>query len=166
MPSKRLLVAFAIGLVAVVAMVFGILYKQRGAHIRLEGNIQKVRTAAMDDYSSVAVIDFRFANPADYPFWVRRVDVSIVDADGNQYDGVTVSEVDAKRLFEFYKPLGQKFNHSLLMNDKVPPRSAEDRMVAARFAVPERILAGRKSLTIRIEEVDGPVANLSQAQAQ
>lgn len=166
MPSKGMLIAFAAGLVAVVAMISGIMYKQRGAHIRLEGNIQKVRTAGMDDYSSVAVIDFRFANPADYPFWVRRVDVSIVDADGNRYDGVTVSEVDAKRLFEFYKPLGQKFNDSLLMNDKIAPRSTEDRMIAARFAVPERILAGRKGLTIRIEEVDGPVANLSQGQTQ
>ena len=157
-----MLIAFAAGLVAVVAMVFGILYMQRGAHIRLEGHIQKVRTAAMDDYSSVAVVDFRFANPADYPFVVRRVDVSIVDADGNQYDGATVSEVDAKRLFEFYKPLGQKFNDSLLMNDRISPRTTEDRMVAARFAVPERILQGRRSLSIRIEEVDGPVANLAQ----
>jgi hypothetical protein len=160
--NKGLLIAFGAGLAVVVAMVFALVYVQRGAHIRLDGGIQQVRLAGMDDYSSVAVIDFRFHNPADYPFVVRRVDVSIVDADGHTYDGATVSEVDAKRLFEHYKPLGQKFNDSLLMNDKIAPRTTEDRMIAARFAVPERILEGRRSLTIRIEEVDGPIAEISE----
>ncbi|HWQ55795.1 MAG TPA: hypothetical protein VN442_19060 [Bryobacteraceae bacterium] len=162
MPSKGLLIAFGAGLAAVVLMVLATFYIQRGAHIRLEGEIKKVRTAGMDEYSSVAVVDFRFANPADYPFVVRRVDVRIEDAQGNVYDGVPVSEVDAKRLFEFYKPLGQKFNDTLLMNDKIAPRTTQDRMIAARFAIPEQILQGRRSLTIQVEEVDGPMARISE----
>ncbi len=162
MPSKGLLYAFAAGLAAVVIMAAAILYIQRGAHIRLDGEIKQVRTAAMDDYSSVMVVDFRFFNPADYAFVVRRVDVSIVDADGHVYDGASISEVDALRLFEYYKALGQKFNDTLLMDDKIAPRSTQDRMIAARFAVPERILEGRRSVTVRVEEVDGAVAEFSQ----
>lgn len=162
MPSKGLLYAFAAGLAAVVIMAAAILYIQRGAHIRLDGEIKQVRTAAMDDYSSVMVVDFRFSNPADYPFVVRRVDVSIVDADGHVYDGASISEVDAVRLFEYYKALGQKFNDTLLMDDQIAPRSTQDRMIAARFAVPERILEGRRSVTVRVEEVDGAVAEFSQ----
>jgi hypothetical protein len=159
MLSRGMLLAYVAGVVAVGAMVFGFLYLHRGAHIRLDGDIQQVRTVGMDEYSSVAVIDFRFFNPADYPFVVRRVDVSIECADGHTYDGVTVSEVDAHRLFQYYKPLGQRFNDSLLMDHQIAPRTGEDRMIASRFAVPERILQGRRSLTIRIEEVDGPVAH-------
>ena len=114
----------------------------------------------MDEYSSVAVVDFRFVNPSSYPFIVRKVEVRMTGSDGNPYEGATVSEVDAKRLFEYRKDLGQKFNDSLLMRDKVPPQGSEDRMIAARFEVPEPILAGRKSLTVRIEDVDGPSSEL------
>lgn len=160
MPSKNLLIAFGIGLALIAVVVTVVFYMQRGAHIELQGAILKVRTAAMDEHSSVAVADFRFANPADYPFVVRRVDVSIVGADGQVYEGSPVSEVDAKRLFEYYKLLGQKFNESLLMRDKIAPRTSQDRMIAARFEIPESQLDARRSLTIRIEDVDGPVSEL------
>jgi hypothetical protein len=160
MPTRRLLIAFGIGVAAVAIVVGAVLYMQRGAHIELKGSIKKVRTAAMDDYSSVAVVDFRFVNPANYPFVVRSVEVSMVGADGNTYQGSPVSEVDAKRLFEYYKALGQKYNDSLLTRDKIGARQAEDRMIAARFEIRESQLAARKNLTIRIEDVDGPVSEL------
>jgi hypothetical protein len=164
MPTKRLLIGFGVGVVAVLIIVAAVLYMQRGAHIELKGSIQKVRTAAMDENSSVAIVDFRFANPADYPFVVRRVDVSIVGADGKTYEGSPVSEVDANRLFEYYKSLGQKYNNSLLMRDKVAPRTSEDRMIAARFEIPEKLLQARKNLKIRIEDVDGPSSEVLENQ--
>jgi hypothetical protein len=162
MPTRRLLVAFGIGVAAVAIAIGIVVYLQRGAHIELKGSIQKVRTAAMDEYSSVAVVDFRFANPSDYPFVVRRVEVKMTTAEGHTYDGAIVSEVDARRLFEYRKDLGQKFNDSLLMSDKIAPRTSEDRMIAARFEVPEPVLQGRKNLTIRIEEIDGPSSELAE----
>jgi hypothetical protein len=164
MPTRRLLIGFGIGVVAVAIAVAAVLYMQRGARIELKGSIQKVRTAAMDENSSVAIVDFRFANPADYPFVVRSVDVSIVGADGKTYEGSPVSEVDANRLFEYYKSLGQKYNNSLLMRDKVAPRTSEDRMIAARFEIPEKLLQARKNLKIRIEDVDGPSSEVLENQ--
>src|SRR5689334_25167166 len=160
MPSKRLLIAFGVGVGVIILGVLGVLWATRGAHIELKGSIKKVRTAAMDENSSVLVADFRFVNPADYPFIVRTVDVTVVGADGKTYEGSAVSEVDAKRLFQFYPALGQKFNDSLLMRDKIAPHQSEDRMIAARFEMPESILGGRRQLTIRIEDVDGPVSEL------
>ena len=53
-------VALGVGLVVVLCAVAGTLYMQRGAHVELNGSILKVRTQAMDESSSVAVIDFRF----------------------------------------------------------------------------------------------------------
>ncbi|MFB3826782.1 MAG: hypothetical protein ACE15B_08430 [Bryobacteraceae bacterium] len=162
MPGKRFWAALGIGVVVVFAVVAAVVYRQRGAHVELKGSIVKVRTAALDENSSIAVVDFRFVNPADYAFVVRTVEVSITGADGNAYQGMVVSEMDAKRLFEYYKLLGQKYNDSLLMRDKIPPHQSEDRMIAARFELSQALLDARRNLTIRIEDVDGPVSELRE----
>ncbi|HZT30101.1 MAG TPA: hypothetical protein VFA33_09475 [Bryobacteraceae bacterium] len=158
--DKQLATTFGIGVGVVVVAVCAILYIQRGSHIELKGSILKVRTQALDENNSVAVVDFRFANPSDFPFVVRSVTVSVEGAGGQVYQGADVSEVDAKRLFQYYPLLGQKFNDSLLMRDRIPPRHTEDRMIAARFEIPVKQLDARKSLSIRIEDVDGPVSEL------
>jgi len=155
-------VALVVGLLVVAAGVGGVLYMQRGAHIDLKGSVLKVRTQAMDEKSSVAIIDFRFVNPADYPFVVKEVIVSIEDKDGKTWEGQPVSELDARRLFEYYPQLGQKFNESLMMRDKIMGRQSMDRMIATRFEVPEATVESRKKLTIRIVDVDGPVAELRE----
>jgi len=155
-------VALVVGLLVVAAGVGSVLYMLRGEHIDLKGSVLKVRTQAMDEKSSVAIIDFRFVNPADYPFVVKEVIVSIEDKDGKTWEGQPVSELDARRLFEYYPQLGQKFNESLMMRDKIMGRQSMDRMIATRFEVPEATVESRKKLTIRIVDVDGPVAELRE----
>ena len=158
--SKQFVLTFGIGLVVIVIAVVGILYVQRGSHIELKGSILKVRTLGVDDNSSLAVVDFRFANSADYPFVVRTVDVTATGAEGQAYTSSPVPEVDAKRIFEYYTILGQKFNTSLITRDKIQGRHTEDRMIVARFEIPVAKLDARKNLKIRIEDVDGPVSEL------
>ena len=160
--NKRLAITFGVGVVAIAIAILAILYMQRGAHIELKGAILKIRTAPMDANSSVGVIDFRFDNPANYPFVVRTVDVIVEDKQGNRYLGSPVPEVDAKRLFEFYPLLGQKYHDSLLSRDKIKPRTSEDRMIAARFELPEAKLESRKRFIVRIEDVDGPISEISE----
>jgi hypothetical protein len=155
-------VALGGGLIAVVCMVGFVFYVQRGAHIELKGSVLKVRTQVMDESSSVAVVDFRFVNPSNYPFVVQEVDVSIVDKDGKTIDGMQVSELDARRLFEYYPALGQKFNDSLVMRDKIPGRASMDRMIVSRFEAPESTLESRRYLKVRIVDVDGPEAELRE----
>jgi hypothetical protein len=149
--------------VVVAVVVAVVLYIQRGAHIELKGSIQKVRTLAMDDNSSVAILDFRFVNPSNYGFVVREVKVSLEDKQGRTLDGAVVSEMDAKRIFQYYPMLGQKYNETLLVRTKIGPRQAMDRMVAARFEIPEKLLQDRKQLRIRVEDVDGPVSEIVEA---
>ena len=158
--DKRLLGPVGIGLVVVLIGVGAVFYMQRGAHVELKGSMLKIRMAAMDENSSIVVIDFRFANPADYPFVVRTVEVTMDDKQGKQYLGQPVSETDAKRVFEFYPLLGQKYNDTLIMHDKIGPHVSQDRMIAARFECPVARLDARKSFRIRIEDVDGPVSEL------
>src|SRR5574337_143209 len=99
--TKQLAITFGVGLVVIAAAIGGVFYMQRGAHIELRGSILKTRTAPLDDHSSIAVVDFRFANPADYPFVVRTVTLTVKDAGGNNLEGMPVSEVDAQRMFQF-----------------------------------------------------------------
>ena len=147
--------AFAIGLAIIALAVGGIFFMQRGDRIELPGKILKVRTAALDDDSSIAVLDFRITNPSDVLFEVRSVTVEMEDAAGKNYQGSSVGEIDAKRLFEGLPVLGQKFNNTLLMRERVGSHASQDRMIAARFQAPVEMLEARKRFVLRIEEVDG-----------
>jgi len=149
-----------VGLVVAGAAVGFLMWWNRGAHLELKGEILKVRTLKTDEKNSIAIIDFRFVNSSDYRFVVRQVEVTLEDADGAVVGSVPVSDVDATRLFQYYKVLGQKYNPSLLMRDRVAPRQSLDRMIAAAFAMTEEKLQQRKRLKIRVEDVDGAVSEL------
>jgi hypothetical protein len=154
--------AFAIGLACIGIAVGVVVYMQRGSRVGLIGKVLKVRTAPLDEKSSVAVLDFRFTNPSNFQFMVRTVTVVLEEKDGKSYQGDPVSEVDAKRLFENVPLLGPKFNDTLILRDRIPPETSQDRMIAAYFAAPEARLAGRKRFIIKIEEVGGQVTEISE----
>ncbi len=160
--KDRLPAAFAIGVVCVAVAVGAILYMQRNAAVGITGNVLKVRTAKLDDNSSVAVVDFRFTNPSDVPFVVRTVTVNMEDPKGDWLVGQTISEMDAKRMFELLPLLGQKYNDTLIMRQKIAPHTSEDRMVSARFEIPEEQLNARKRFLVKIEEVDGKISEISE----
>jgi hypothetical protein len=160
--SKNFLTAFLVGIAVIAIAVAATLYLNRGARIGLTGQILKVRTAPLDENSSIAVFDFRIHNPASKAFVVRTVTVVMEDPDGKQYNGATVSESDAKTLFQYMPLLGQKFNETLLMRDKVASGATQDRMVAVRFDGPESRIEARKRFLLRIEDVDGPVTEIPE----
>jgi len=155
-------VACGVGAAFLGLVVVGVLFMQRGARIGLTGNILKVRTAPLDENSTVVVLDFRFANPSNVLFVVRSVTVVMEEKDGKQFDGQTVAEMDAKRLFEAVPLLGPKFTDTLVERDKIGAHTNQDRMVAARFNAPESRIEGRKRFLLRIEEVDGLVSEIKE----
>ncbi len=158
-------VAFAAGLAVIAIAVGGIFYMQRGDKIDLPGKILKVRTAVLDDgksdrgadhpATSVAVVDFRVTNPSDVIFEVRTVTVQLVDASGKTFDGQITSDGDAAAMMQALPVLGEKFNKTLMVRERIGAHGSQDRMVAARFVVPLEQLDARKNLVVRIEEVDG-----------
>jgi len=161
--SKSFLTALAIGIGCVAVIVAGITFMQRGARVGLAGRVLKVRTAPLDEKSSVAVLDFRLTNPSDVLFVVRSVTVLMDDPDGKQYEGQTASEVDARRLFEAVPLLDKKYNDTLVVREKIASHASADRMVAARFEAPESRLEARKRFVVRVEEVDGAVSEFVEA---
>jgi len=160
--KNRAAATFAIGIGIIAIVVAGILFMQRGARIGLAGSVLKVRTAPLDENSTIAVIDFRFTNPGNVPFWVRTVSLVMEDKDGSQYEGKVISETDAKRLFEAMPLLGEKFNDTLVLRDQIKGHTSQDRMVAARFEAPEARINQRKRFLVKIEEVDGAISEMSE----
>lgn len=154
----------AVGLAIISALVGAMLFLNRGSRVVLNGEIKKVRTHAADEKSSVAILDFRFANPAKYPLVVRSVEV-ILDgrAAGSQpVEGTAIADMDARRFLDAYPDLGPKYNDSLKVRDRIPAGTADDRMIAARFEVPVEELERRKRFRIRVLDVDGAVSELAE----
>jgi hypothetical protein len=160
--SRTLLITFGIGIVVLAIAVAGIVYMQRGGHVELPGTILKVRTAPLDEQSAAVAIDFRVTNPSNYPFQVRGVTVVLESQSGAQTEGATASEIDAQRLMAGVPLLGDKYNPSLMVRERVPAHTTLDRMIAARFEVPDAQLRSRKRFLVKIEEVDGVVQVLSE----
>jgi hypothetical protein len=156
-PYIKLAPFVGIGLVVVAIAIVWMLAATRGSHVELVGSILKVRTLPLDENSAAAIIDFRVRNPSDYMFIVRKVEVTMEDPSGKVEDGMVISEGDAKSLFAYYPVLGQKYNESLLIRAHIKPGESVDRMLAVRFEVPEKLVQQRKSLRVRIVEVDSPV---------
>ncbi|MGC8793679.1 MAG: hypothetical protein ACP5U2_09850 [Bryobacteraceae bacterium] len=160
---RQFLPFFAVGLAVVSVLVAAIFWVQRGAHLRLEGTIGRVRTLGLPDASTVVVLDFRVTNLADYPFVVRQVQVFLDTPEGKTLQGAIASELDASRLFEYYPVLGQRYNPTLLTRTRIEPHRSLDRMLAARFEAPEEEIERRRRLRIRVEEVDGAVSEIAEA---
>lgn len=151
-----------VGLVGAGLLVAFVFWLQRGAHIQLKGSVLKVRTLSLEPASTIAVLDFRITNPADYEFVIGRVEVFLEDGAGQRVQAENVAEVDAKRLFEYYPILGQKYNETLLMRKRVPGRQTWDRMICVRVPAPEAEVLRRKQFVVRMEDVDGPVAEIGE----
>jgi hypothetical protein len=161
--SKRLLIFFGIGVVAVAIAVVVILSANKGAHLQLQGKIMKVRTGALGEGNSIAVMDFRVENPSDKPFVVRTVDIALERKNGEMLDGITVSKADLKQLFQYNRFLGDQYNDGLGLQDSIAPHSTVDRMVAAHFEVSDQDLEKAKAVHLSIQDVDGPLWETSQS---
>jgi hypothetical protein len=156
------MIFFGLGIVAIAIAVSGILFSNKGAHLQLKGEILKIRTGALSDQDSIAVLDFRVENPSDVPFVVRTVDVTLEKQDGTKAEGVTVAKADLKQLFDYNRFLGNQYNDTLTIKDDIGPHMSVDRMVAARFDVKNQDLENAKAIHLIIQDMDGPLFETSK----
>ena len=153
--NRNSIVSGLIAVLAVGLILGGGLYWTRNNHLELKGDVLKVRSYSIDQNYTVAVIDFRVTNPSTTQFVVKDVDVTLDTSDGKTIDGSIFSEIDARRLFDYYKVLGTKFNATLLTRDKINSGETVDRMLAVRFTASDEGIQNRKAIHIVIHDVDG-----------
>jgi hypothetical protein len=111
----------------------------------------------------LTVVDFRVTNPSDVPFVGSSVSLRLEPATGDLIDGIVISKPDVENMFRYEKLLGPKYNDVYSLQDRIAPHQTLDRMAAARFNVPEAAINSRKAIRVRLEDVDGAVAELSEA---
>ena len=161
--SKGFWIFLVAGLAVVGGLIFTMLTATQGAHLRLEGKILKVRVLALPgSVASIVIIDFRATNPSNVPFVVNSVTLHLQPATGDAVDGNTISKNDIENIFRYQKLLGPKYNNTLSLQDRIEPHKIADLMAGARFELPEAAVNSRKSIKVRIEDVDGASAELTE----
>jgi hypothetical protein len=146
----------AIGLVLIATAVFFIFYTTKSSHLELTGSVLKVRSGALDENSSAAVLDFRVTNVSKVPFSVREVNVAFEDRDGSTSEGTIIAKNDFEALLRYNRFLGSQLNPGLTIRDQIAPHETVDRMVAVRFEIPATRLEHGKALHLHIQDMDGP----------
>jgi hypothetical protein len=155
--SKQLAIFFGVGVVVIAIAVALILSSTKGSHLVLNGKVMKVRTGALSDDDSIAVLDLRMENPSNLAFVVRQVEVTLEKKDGSMADGLVVAKGDLKQLFQYNRYLGDQYNDSLTIKDQIAPHATVDRMLAARFEVKNADLEAAKAIHVSIQDMDGPL---------
>ncbi len=160
--SKQFWLLLVAGLAIVGAGLGLLMVGTKGNHLELTGAILHTRVLALNPKASIVIVDFRVKNPSDVPFVVRSVAILLDPASGEAPEGQGVSKADVENLFKYEKLLGPKFNEVLSIRDKIPPHQSLDRMAGARFELSESAIDARKSIRVRIEDLDGTVAEISE----
>jgi len=160
--NKAFVITFAAAIVVIAGLIWFGFAKTEGNHLAPTGSIGKVRTVKADDAVTFMVIDFRVQNDSDRDMIVHSVETSIDTADGNTLPGGGVASADIKSAFRNYPLLGDQYNPILKERDTIPAHQAVSRMVGVRFDAPIEKVDSRKRLVLRVEDITGPVAELTK----
>jgi hypothetical protein len=149
-----------IGLAVVGIGIAFVLIGTKGNHLELTGTILKVRVLPLSPTASLVIVDFRVTDPSDVPFVLKGASLTLDPASGETLDGMTVSKSDIENVFKYNPLLGPKFNDVLGIKDRIAPHQRLDRMVGARFEIPESQTEDRKAIHLHIEDMNGVTADL------
>jgi hypothetical protein len=167
--TKQFWSFLGIGL-AVVGIIAAIVwFSNESSHLVLTGKILKVRVLPLDGESSLVLVDFRVTNPTAVLFKAGEVTIKLVPRSGEPSDGMMVTKRDVDAVFN-YQPVGglagPKFNDVFSLGDTIPPGKTLDRMAEARFEFPTSVIERRKNITLYLQDVDGPEAELTEQSAE
>jgi len=131
--------------------------KTGGGEVKAE--ILKIRTIADGD-GTIVFADVRVTNAAAIPLVVNSVNMTAEIPTDEVATAVVFSKSDVDKVTKYLKVLGPKYNDVLSIQDKLPPVETVDRMAAGRFPFPPKFFQQRKTLRLRIEEVDGAASEI------
>ncbi len=158
--SKPFLITFAAAVAAIAVLVWIGFARTEGNHLAPAGSIGKVRTIETSDDTTFMAVDFNIRNDSDRDMVVRSVESTVDAADGSTLTGGAVAAADVAAAFKAYPILGEQYNPVLKERDIVPARHRVDRMVGIRLDAPFAKVEGRRRVTLRIEDITGPVLEL------
>lgn len=156
---KRIL---TFGLLGAALVAGAIYFYNEGATPTLTGEITEVRTLAMDEVSSVAVVNFAAVNTSDRIVFIHQREVTVTGENGATYTGMPVQVADIQNLFEYFPILGGMKDEPLLPRTEIEPGGELHGLVAARFNLPKHELDARTSLVVKFYNELGRSTELSE----
>jgi hypothetical protein len=160
--SKPFAITFGVVIVAIALLVWAGFSRTAGNHLAPTGSIGKVRTIQASDDVTYMVIDFKIRNDSDRDMIVRTVESVVETADGSSVSGSPVAAADVASAFKSYPLLGDQYNPVLKERDVIAAHHSLDRMVGLRIDAPFDKVDHRKRVTLRVEDVTGPVLELTK----
>jgi hypothetical protein len=160
--SKAFLITFGAAIVVIGVLIWVGFANTKGNHLAPTGSIGKVRTIKATDEVTFMVIDFKVKNDSDRDMIVHSVESAVDTADGGAVTGGGVAGADIKSAFRNYPLLGDQYNPVLKERDTIPAHQEVDRMVGVRFDLPFDKVESRKRVILRLEDVTGPVLELTK----
>lgn len=154
-----------VGALVALAAVAAAFWLDWGQHIELNGKVTAVRLHGVTPTDTVAVVDCDLTNPADVPFEVEDVEAVVQSASAEPITGSSVAAVDVPRLVAAYPALQALTERpTLKTRDALPPGQTSRRSVMFQFpGISAADFATRKSLTVKIRERLGSVAEVKEA---
>ena len=159
--SKVFLITFAAAAVLIGALVWTGFINTKGNHLVPTGKIGKLRVQAAGDNLTIVIADFSIANDSDQPMLIRSIDATVEIAEGT-LAATQIPTPDVPAIFKAFPLLGEQFNAPLRMREAIPGHQTVDRMVALRVEAPAAYVERRKRFTLQIEDVTGPVLELTK----
>lgn len=160
--SKAFGIAFGAAVVVIAIMLWIGFAETKGNHLAPVGKIGKVRVQPLDDNMAMMVLDFNLSDDSDRPMIVRDIEASVELPNGDTVTGEPFAAADVKNVFKNYPLLGEQYNPPLKARDEVPPHGSIDRMVGISVKAPPAQVEKWKKVTLRVEDVTGPVAVLTK----
>jgi len=158
--SKPFGIAFGAAILVIVVLVWVGFANTKGNHLAPTGSIGKVRVQPLDDTMAMLVLDFNLNDDSDRPMVVRRIEADVELPNGQTVSGTPFAAADVRKVFENYPLLGDQYNPPLKERDQVPSHGRIDRMVGIGIKAPPAEVEKWKHITLRVEDVTGPVAEI------
>ncbi len=156
---KRIL---TFGLLGAALVAGAIYFYNEGATPTLAGEVTEVRTLAMDEISSVAVVNFKGLNTSERSVFIHQREVTVFDESGAAHVGLPVHVSDLQSLFQYFPILGGMKDAPLLPRTEIEPGTELRGLVAARFDLPKHALDARTSLVVKFYNEAGRSTELSE----
>ena len=160
--SKAFLVTFGVAAVGIGVLVWAGFIGTKGNHLEPTGKIGKLRIQDAGDNVAIVIADFSIVNDSDRVMQVRSIEASLEMPDGAVAAASQVPSPDVPKIFKAFPLLGEQFNEPLHLREEIPPHKTVDRMLALRVEAPASLIEKRKRFVVKIEDVSGPVLELSK----
>lgn len=153
--SAKFPLFFGVAVAALVLFLWFGYSSTSDSRLKVSGEILKVRSLELSPESTLVMLDFRLTNESDVTFVLKEGTVLWTDASGKEHEATHVARPDLDRILQYTQQAGPKYNEMFVMREKLTGKAMLDRMTAGSIPVSDAAFAKRKSVRLKLTDLDG-----------